>query len=42
MDMKLNVEYKLTVDGDAIKGKAAVVIGDEKREIDIAGKREKK
>ena len=41
-DMKLTVEYKLTVEGDAIKGKGAVDVGGEKREFDIAGKREKK
>jgi hypothetical protein len=41
-DMKLTIEYKLTVEGDAIKGKAAVDVGGEKREFDIAGKREKK
>jgi hypothetical protein len=40
--MKLTVEYKLTVEGDAIKGKGAVEVGSEKREFDIAGKREKK
>jgi hypothetical protein len=42
MDMKLTVEYKLTVDGDKIKGKGAVEVGTEKREFDIAAKREKK
>ena len=41
-DMKLTIEYKLTVEGDAIKGKGAVDVGGEKREFDIAGKREKK
>jgi hypothetical protein len=41
-DMKLTVEYKLTVEGDAIKGKGAVDVGSEKREFDITGKREKK
>jgi major membrane immunogen (membrane-anchored lipoprotein) len=41
-DMKLTVAYKLTVEGDAIKGKGAVEVGGEKREFDIAGKREKK
>ena len=40
-DMKLTIEYKLTVEGDAIKGKGAVDVGGEKREFDIAGKREK-
>jgi hypothetical protein len=42
MDMKLTVEYKLKIDGDKFKGKAAVEVGGEKREIDIEGKREKK
>jgi hypothetical protein len=41
-DMKITVTYKLTVEGDAIKGKGTVEIGGEKREFDIAGKREKK
>jgi len=41
-DMELTIEYKLTVDGDKIKGKGAVDIGSEKREFDIEGKREKK
>ena len=42
MDMKLTVEYKLKIDGDKFKGKAAVDVGGEKREIDIEGKRDKK
>ena len=42
MDMKLTVEYKLKVEGDKLKGKAAVDAGGEKREFDIEGKREKK
>ena len=42
MEMKLTVEYKLKVEGDMLKGKAAVDIGGEKREIDFEGKREKK
>jgi hypothetical protein len=41
-DMKLTVEYKLTVEGDAVKGKGAADVGGEKREFDITGKREKK
>ena len=41
MDMKLTVEYKLKIDGDKFKGKAAVEIGGEKQEIDFEGKREK-
>ncbi len=39
---KFNVEYKFTVDGDTIKGKAASENGGQKREFDITGKREKK
>ena len=42
MDMKLNVEYKVKIDGDKFKGKAAVEIGGEKQEIDFEGKRDKK
>ena len=41
-DNKFNVEYKLKVDGDKLKGKGAVETGGEKREFDFAGKREKK
>jgi hypothetical protein len=41
-DMTFNVEYKLKVEGDKIKGKGAVDVGGEKREFDFAGKREKK
>ena len=41
-DTKYNLEYKLKVDGDKLKGKGAVVTGDEKREFDFEGKREKK
>jgi hypothetical protein len=42
MDMKFTVEYKLKIEGDKLKGKAAADIGGEKREFDIEGKREKK
>jgi phage baseplate assembly protein gpV len=38
MENKFTVEYKLTINGDKLKGKGAV----EKREFDIEGKREKK
>ena len=41
MDNKFNVEYKLTIDGDQLKGKGASDFGGEKREWDIEGKREK-
>ena len=42
MDNKILVEYKLTIDGDKLKGKGAAEVGGEKREFDIDGKREKK
>jgi hypothetical protein len=42
MDNKITVEYKLTIDGDKLKGKGAVDTGGEKREFDIEGKRKKK
>jgi hypothetical protein len=41
-DMKITVEYNLTIDGDKFKGKGAAEFGGEKREFDIEGKREKK
>ncbi len=41
-DMTFNVEYKLKVAGDTVKGKGAVDAGGEKREFDFEGKREKK
>ena len=42
MDNELTVEYKLTIDGDKLKGKGAAEFGGEKRDWDIEGKREKK
>jgi hypothetical protein len=42
MENKFNVEYKLTINGDKLKGKGALEVGGEKREFDIEGKREKK
>ena len=42
MDNEITVEYKLTLDGDKFKGKAAAEFGGQKQEFDIAGKREKK
>ncbi len=42
MDNKFNVEYKLTITGDKLKGKGAVEFGGKKQEFDIEGKREKK
>ena len=41
-DNKIPVEYKLTIDGDKLKGKGAVENGGQKTEFDIAGKRQKK
>jgi hypothetical protein len=41
-DNTFTVEYKLTIDGDTLKGKGAVQAGDKKQEFDIDGKREKK
>lgn len=41
MDMKITIKYKLKVEGDKFKGKAAADIGGETREFDIEGKREK-
>ncbi len=41
MDDAITVEYKLTIDGDKLKGKGAAEFGGEKREWDIEGKREK-
>jgi hypothetical protein len=42
MDNQFTVEYKLTIDGDKLKGKGATEFGGQKREWDINGKREKK
>jgi hypothetical protein len=42
MDNEIDVEYKLTIDGDKLKGKGSSDFGGEKREWDIEGKREKK
>ena len=42
MDNEFTVEYKLTIDGDKLKGKGAAETGGQKQEIDIEGKREKK
>jgi hypothetical protein len=42
MDNKFAIEYKLMINGDQFKGKAGAEFGGEKREFDIAGKREKK
>jgi hypothetical protein len=42
MDDGITIEYKLTIDGDKIKGKGSSDFGGEKREWDIEAKREKK
>ena len=42
MDNKIPIEYKLTIDGDKLKGKGAAEFGGQKQEFDIEGKREKK
>jgi len=42
MDIELTVEYKLTIDGDKLKGKGAAEFGGQKQEWDINGKREKR
>ena len=42
MDNEITVDYKLTIDGDKLKGKGALQVGGEKREFDIEAKREKK
>ena len=41
MDNEFTVEYKLTIDGNELKGKGAAEFGGEKREWDITAKREK-
>ena len=42
MDNEFAVEYKLTINGDQLKGKGAAEFGGKKQEFDIEGKREKK
>ena len=42
MDNEITVDYKLTIDGDKLKGKGSAEFGGEKQEWDIKGKREKK
>jgi hypothetical protein len=41
MDNEITIEYKLTVDGDKLKGTGSAEFGGEKREWDITAKREK-
>jgi hypothetical protein len=42
MDNEITVDYKLTVDGDNLKGKGGAEIGGQRQEFDINGKRDKK
>jgi hypothetical protein len=42
MDNEIKVDYKLTIDGDKLKGKGSSDFGGMKQEFDIEGKREKK
>jgi hypothetical protein len=42
MDNDIPVEYKLTINGDELKGKATADLGAGKQDIDFNGKREKK
>ena len=39
---EIPIDYKLTIDGDKLKGKGASQFGGQKQEFDIEGKREKK
>jgi hypothetical protein len=41
MDDPITIEYKLTIEGDKIKGKGSAEFGGEKRDWDIEAKREK-
>jgi hypothetical protein len=41
MDNEITVEYKLTIDGDKLKGKGAAEFGGQRQEFDIEAKREK-
>jgi hypothetical protein len=42
MENKIPIDYKLTINGDQFKGKGAAEFGGEKKDFDIAGKRDKK
>ena len=42
MGNEIAIDYKLTIDGDNLKGKGASEIGGQKQEFDMNGKREKK
>ena len=41
MGNEIPVEYKLTIDGDKLKGKGAAEFGGQKQEFDITGKKDK-
>jgi hypothetical protein len=41
-DQKITIKYKVKVEGDTLKGKAAAEVGGETRSFDFEGKREKK
>ncbi len=42
MDNTIPIDYTLKVEGDTLKGKGSATFGDDKREFDIEGDREKK
>jgi hypothetical protein len=42
MGNEIPIDYKLTIDGDKLKGKGGAEFGGQKQEFDIEGKREKK
>lgn len=42
MDNEIALDYKFTLDGDALKGKGSAEFNGQKQEFDITGKREKK
>lgn len=42
MDNEIPLEFKVKIDGDKFKGKAAAEFNGQKQEFDIEGKREKK
>ena len=42
MGNEIPIDYKLTIDGDKLKGKGESDFGGQKQEFDINGKREKK
>jgi hypothetical protein len=42
MGNEIPIDYKLTIDGDKLKGKGAADFNGQKQEFDIEGKREKK